>query len=282
VFAIAKSAAEIRASLLRRARRASRAAGDAPAPGAAVALRQRLFVSGTSGARAFRGRAVAVSVDAGGETRYLVDDADRGERIWITEEEIERSAPLTPGDAVIGYVTVRDVGRPGASRTTKAAIRRACEREGWRLLGVVCDDARGRVSERPGLRGALARISDGTAAGLVVADLDEAGGSDRAVPELLGAVRRAGGGTVVLEGAHVAPTEQRRAALADAQSRIAELRAAGLAPRAIADTLNEEGVPTFGPDPRWRPWSIQKVGGPWPPRGPAGGRRRRGVGPNRP
>src|SRR4051794_40867450 len=146
------------ASLRRRARRAFRPARDTPPPGAAVPLPHRLFVSGTSGARAFRGRAIAVSVngaDADGPTRYLVDEAERGERIWIAEDEIERSAALGPGDAVIGYVTVRDAGRPGAMRTPKAAIRRACEREGWRLVGVVCDDARSPVPERPGLRGAL-------------------------------------------------------------------------------------------------------------------------------
>jgi hypothetical protein len=272
VFAIATSAAEKGASLRRRARRAFPAAGDTPLPGATVALRHRLFVSGSSGARAVRGRAVAVSVDdieAGGPTRYLVDDPERGERIWIAEHEIEQSAALGPGDAVIGYVTVRDGGRPGATREPKAAIRRACEREGWRLVGIVCDDARCPVPERPGLRGALDRISDGTAAGLVVADLDEASGSNRALAELLGAVRRAGGGTVALEADNAAPTERRRVALADAQARIAELRAAGASPRAIADTLNEEGVLTVGSDPLWRPWSVRDAGGAWPPRGPA-------------
>src|SRR4051794_16786863 len=96
------------ASLRRRARRASRAAGDVPPPGSAVALRHRLFVSGTSGAHAFRGRAVAVAVGGAGPTRYLVDDAERGESRWIAETEIERSTPLASGDAVIGYVTVRD------------------------------------------------------------------------------------------------------------------------------------------------------------------------------
>ena len=272
MFAIATSAAEMGASLRRRARRAFPAAVASPPPGAAVALRHRLFVSGSSDARAFRGRAVAVWVDAtdaGSSTRYLVDDTERGERIWIAEHEIERSAQLGPGDAVIGYVTVRDGGRPGATREPKAAIRRACEREGWRLIGVVCDDARCPVPERPGLRGALDRISDGTAAGLVAADLDEASGSNHALAELLGAVRRAGAGTVALEGDDAAPTERRRVALADAQARIAELRAAGASPRAIADKLNEEGVRTVGSDPLWRPWSVREAGGAWPPRGPA-------------
>jgi len=272
VFAFVTSAAGLGASLRRRARRALPAGGDGRRPGAAVALRHRLFVSGWSGARVFRGRAVAVSVDAveaGGLTWYLVEDRERGERVWIAEHEVERSAQVGPGDAVIGYVTVRDGGRPGATREPKAAIRRACEREGWRLVGVVCDDARCPVPERPGLRGALDRIGDGAAAGLVVADLDAAGGSNRALAELLGAVRGAGGGTVALEGDDAAAPEGRRVALADVQARIAALRAAGASPRAIADTLNEEGVPTVGSDPLWRPWSVREAGGAWPPRGPA-------------
>ena len=100
------------------------------------------------------------------------------------------------------------------------------------------------MPERPGLRGALDRIGDGTAAGLVVADLDEASGSNHALAELLGAVRRAGGGHGRARTRRRRPyAERRRVALADAQARIAELRAAGASPRAIADTLNEEGVP---------------------------------------
>jgi hypothetical protein len=132
--AIATTAADMGASLRRRACRASRAGGDFLPPGSAVALRHRLFVSGTSGAHAFRGRAVAVAVGDGRPTRYLVDDAERGESLWIDEDEIARSAPLAPGDAVIGYVTVRDGGRPGAtgawrrSRSATPSTRRASPR----------------------------------------------------------------------------------------------------------------------------------------------------------
>ena len=43
---------------------------------------------------------------------------------------------------------------------------------------------------------------------------------------------------------------------------------------AFADALNEEGVPTVGSDPLWRPWSVREAGGAWPPRGPAGRRPR--------
>src|SRR4051812_37357795 len=101
MLAIATTAADMGASLRRRAHRASRADGDFPPPGSAVALRHRLFVSGTSGAHAFRGRAVAVAAGDGRPTRYLVDDAEGGEPLWIDEGEIARSTPLAPGDAVI-------------------------------------------------------------------------------------------------------------------------------------------------------------------------------------
>jgi hypothetical protein len=268
MLAITTTATEMRASLRRRARRAPDADGDSSPSSPAVALRRRLFVSGTSGARAFRGRAVAVAVGGPGSTRYLVADADRGE-LWVDERDIARCTPLGPGDTVIGYVTERDGGRPGATRAARASIRRACEREGWRLVGVVCDDERSPVSARPGLRGALERIGAGAAAGLVVPDLAEATGSDAGLAALMAAVRRAGGGVAALRDDDLATTaEGRPARLPAARARIAELRAGGMAPRAIADVLNAEGVPTRGPDRLWRPWSVRDAGGAWPPRGP--------------
>jgi hypothetical protein len=270
ILALATPATELRAALRRRAHRASSAGATSPAPGAAVAvaLRQRLFLSGTSGARGFRGRAVAVAVAGPGVTRYLVDDAERGE-LWIDEGEIARCTPLAPGDAVIGYVTVRDGGRPGATRAPRASIRRACEREGWRLVGVVCDDERSRINARPGLRGALHRIRAGEAAGLVVADIMAATGSDAGVAALMAAVRGTGGGVAALhDDDRAARGDVRPAAHAEARDRIAELRATGMTPRVIADVLNAEAVPTRGPNPSWHSWTVRAAGGAWPPRGP--------------
>jgi resolvase-like protein/recombinase len=150
----------------------------------------------------------------------------------------------------------------------RAAIRRACEREGWRLIGLVSDHERRPVADRPGLRGALDRIGAGRAAGIVVADLDTAGGSQAGIAELMGAVRRAGGGTAVLAAGDATRDRGGRAALAAARERIVELRARGMAPRAIADTLNDEGIRTPGSDPLWRSWTVRRVAGAWPPRGP--------------
>jgi hypothetical protein len=243
-----------------------------------VSLRDPLFVSGTSGEGAFRGRAVAVAVDAGADlgadrTRYLVEGTGGGEPLWVHEADIERSYPLLPGDAVIGYVTIAPLERRSATRAAVAALRATCRDAEWRLAGVVCDNERDPVVDRPGLTRALERIAAREAAGLVVADLARAAGSDDALVALLAAVRGAGGGFGVVEPDLPAPPAAgvRRAALAEraaAAQRIAELRTDGLAPAVIAEVLDEEGFATPGPDPMWRPWSVREVGGAWPPRGP--------------
>jgi hypothetical protein len=253
-------------------RRRRRARSNCPPSGTAVPLRHRLFISGARDGRAFHGRAVALAVegrDAAGPTRYLVEDADRGDRVWVDATDVERSTPLAAGEPVIGYVAVRDGGRPGATRAPRAAIREACAREGWRLAGIVCDHGRGPITERPGVRRALDRIGAGQAAGIVVADPERATKSRTEREALMAAVRRAGGGMVTLDDeVVVARGDGRSAALGGAAARIAELRAAGIAPRAIAETLNREGVPTPGGDALWQPWTVRKVGGAWPPRGP--------------
>jgi len=249
-----------------------------PRAGTPVLLRHPLFVSGTTGDGAFRGRAVAVAVDAGADlgadrTRYLVEGTGRGEPFWVHEADIERSYPLLPGDAVIGYVTIGPLERRSATRAAVAALRATCRRADWRLAGVICDNERDPVADRPGLARALERIAAREAAGLVVADLARAAGSDDALVALLAAVRGAGGGFGAVEPDQLAPPVEglRRAAVAEraaAAQRIAELRVEGLAPAVIAEVLDEEGFPTPGPDPFWRPWSVREVGGAWPPRGP--------------
>src|ERR1700750_613590 len=143
--------------------------GDAPAPGAEVRLRTSLFVSGSDRDGAFRGRAVAVTVDPGAgdgadRTRYLVEDAGRERPFWVAETDIERTYPGLPGHAVIGYMTVRPGTRASARRAAVSSLRIACERAGWRLEGVVCDGERDAVLDRPGLARALERIAQREAA----------------------------------------------------------------------------------------------------------------------
>ena len=139
--------------LRRRIGRGGRTGGDAPAPGAEVRLRTSLFVSGTDREGAFRGRAVAVAVDPGANagadrTRYLVEDAARETPFWVAETEIERTYPLLPGDAVIGYMTVQPGTRASARR---AAVRAAppCGHAGWRL-GASCGSERDGGARAPG------------------------------------------------------------------------------------------------------------------------------------
>jgi hypothetical protein len=264
--------------LRRRIARGGRAGGEAPAPGAEVRLRTSLFVSGTDGQGAFRGRAVAVAVDPGANagadrTRYLVEDAARDAAFWVAETEIERTYPLLPGDAVIGYMTVQPGTRASARRAAVSALRLACGHAGWRLDGVVCDSERDGVLERPGLARALERIARREAAGLLVVDVDRAAGTPAALADLMGAVRAAGGGFTIVEDEDraAAVSSNRRAAVAQRAAvarRIAELRAEGLAPQAVADALNEEGVPPPGVELAWHPWSVREASGTWPPRGP--------------
>jgi hypothetical protein len=45
------------------------------------------------------------------------------------------------------------------------------------------------------------------------------------------------------------------------QRRIATMRASGMTLQAIADTLNQEGVPTLRGGAKWRPSSVQAATG---------------------
>jgi Recombinase len=45
------------------------------------------------------------------------------------------------------------------------------------------------------------------------------------------------------------------------QRRIARMRAEGMSLHAIADGLNEEGVPMVRGGAKWRPWSVQAAVG---------------------
>jgi len=166
--------------------------------------------------------------------------------------------------------------------TARAGGRRP-GRPRWRLESVVCDSERDGVLERPGLARALERIARREAAGLLVVDVDRAAGTPAAFADLMGAVRTAGGGFAIDEDEDraAAVSSNRRAAVAQRAAvarRIAELRVAGLAPQAIADVLNEEGVPPPGVELAWHPWNVREAAGAWPPRG-AGRRPPRGPGP---
>jgi peptidoglycan hydrolase-like protein with peptidoglycan-binding domain/DNA invertase Pin-like site-specific DNA recombinase len=185
-------------------------------------------------------------------------------------------------------------------RSQSAAIDRLCERRGWQLVELVTDveGAPGRALERPGLAYALERVANRDAGCLVVAELRRLSGSVAELGRVLEHVYRNGGRLVALDlELDTALPAGRRAANAlvsvaawqreqhpggqppqPAQSpagegrpawhntpalkgRIAAMRAQGLTLQAIADQLNQEGIPTLRGGAKWRPSSVQAATG---------------------
>jgi DNA invertase Pin-like site-specific DNA recombinase len=159
----------------------------------------------------------------------------------------------------------------------------------------------GKGLQRPGLGYALERISAGEARGLVVSELSRLGGSAVELGEILEWFTRSKARLVAVaqgldtderqgrlaartlievsgwererlrkctqKGLQAARLNGRRAgrrAVADdpeLRERIARMRAQGMTLQAIADRLNEEGVPTVRGGAKWRPSSIQTAAG---------------------
>jgi DNA invertase Pin-like site-specific DNA recombinase len=209
----------------------------------------------------------------------------------------DSSLRLSPGSALIGYVTVSADARAGEDRESMLAIEATCKQFGWNLVEVVSDRNDDGTLGRRGLRYALERIADGHARGLVVSDLQRVSRSIIDLGVLMAWFRDADATLIALdldidtstaEGRHVAATlialsaqeHQRiatgtrrglakgraggrpkgRPAVSDRPElvqRIAAMRAANMTLRGIADQLNEEGVPTPRGGKQWRPSSIQ-------------------------
>ena len=159
----------------------------------------------------------------------------------------------------------------------------------------------GRAAGRPGLARTLGRIQAGEASCVVVYALPQLSLAVAELGEILRAVGRSGGRFVSLEenidtadpagrkAANVIVSvsgwerdrlgEATRKGLAAARAkgtpisrplvsdvpplkeRIAEMRAEGMTLQAIADTLNDEGVPTLRGGQKWRPSSVQAAVG---------------------
>jgi DNA invertase Pin-like site-specific DNA recombinase len=204
---------------------------------------------------------------------------------------------LSPGSALIGYVTVAADPDAGEGDESAAAIEAACERYGWKLLEVVRDPDQGPTLDRSGLRSALERITDGRARGLVVSDLEPLSRSIVDLGALMAWFRDAHATFIALdldidtstpEGDHVATTlialsarDHQRIASGTRRGldkgrasggptgrpavshrpelveRIAAMRTANMTLSAIAEQLNAEGVPTLRGGKKWRPSSIQ-------------------------
>jgi DNA invertase Pin-like site-specific DNA recombinase len=207
------------------------------------------------------------------------------------------SSRLSPGSALIGYITVAAGARDDEDRESAIAVEATCEHFGWKLVEIVSDPDDGGTLERLGLRYALERIADGHAHGLVVSELQRVSLSIIDLGALLAWFRDADATLIALDldidtstaaGRHVAATlialstheHQRiatgtrrglakgraggrpkgRPAVSDRPElvqRIAAMRAANMTLRGIADQLNDEGVPTPRGGKKWRPSSIQ-------------------------
>jgi len=190
-------------------------------------------------------------------------------------------------------------------RAQAEAIASECKRRNLPLLQIVREREpnhdKGR--DRPGLSYALRRISAGEAQGLVVAELSRLSRSAADLGEVLDCLSRSEARLVAAAegldtGEHagelagrllieVADWERRRlgertrkglqaarrkgppsvADYPELQRRIARMRAEGMSLRAIANRLNEEGVPTVRGGAEWRPSSVQSATGYHRPRG---------------
>lgn len=198
------------------------------------------------------------------------------------------------GVPVLGYVATGDAE---TALSHESAIESACDKRGWTLTRLVRDEhpGRGRSLDRPGLSYALEQLEEGGASRLVVHELEHVARSVAELNSVLDWFSSSGialtaldvgldtgtpeGRTAARTLLAVSETEQARV---DARTRsglsvvraggrpavedqpelagqIREMRASGMTLQAIADTLNDEGVPTVRGGARWRPSSVQAV-----------------------
>ena len=162
------------------------------------------------------------------------------------------------------------------------------------------EPASGRAAGRPGLARALGRVQAGEASCVVVYALPQLSLAVAELGEILRSVGRSGGRFVSLENIDTADPAGRKAAnvivsvsgwernrlgqatrkglaaarakgtpisrpsvsdLPPLKERVAEMRAEGMTLQAIADSLNDEGVPTLRGGQKWRPSSVQAAAG---------------------
>jgi DNA invertase Pin-like site-specific DNA recombinase len=215
-----------------------------------------------------------------------------------------------PGAKVLalGYLSVRAPARitePQVRRQADA-IRDYCSRKGWALLTVLrdVDAGHGRGPAQPALSNVIERLRNGEASCLVVAELRQLCPSIADLGGILDVLEAADARFVSLEPPFDTGTpiggavgrmlktvsnweRARRADMTAAarsqvglaqtlplklRRRIVRMRKAGMTLQAIADRLNEEGVPTLRGGVRWRPSSVQATLGykrprPWTPAG---------------
>lgn len=209
-------------------------------------------------------------------------------------------APKTPVIGYASCVrTGRDSNQELKQQAT--IIARECEHRGLQLLEVVGEPATRKGLGRPGLTYALDRIRSGEARGLVVAELSRITHSAAELGTILEWMSRSnvrlvapancfdtecGDGQLAadvlievsrwerarlsqqtrngLQAARLSGKSTGRGAVTDDPDlieRIAQMRAQGMTLQAIADRLNEEGVPTVRGGAKWRHSSVQAAVG---------------------
>src|SRR3954454_19473738 len=205
------------------------------------------------------------------------------------------ASPSSPSRrTAVGYVQVPGHGARAVLAAHHSAIDAYADSNGLDLTAVVHDVERsaGEPDARAALRWALERIAAGDADVLVVAQLNhlsdtigylstllrwfsDGGRALVAIDLRLDTSTPAGRLTAAtLEGVAEGPSTRRarpgRAAVADRpnlQQRILAMHERGMSLQAIADRLNQDGVPTVRGGAMWRPSSVQRaVGYQRPPR----------------
>ena len=218
----------------------------------------------------------------------------------VVELDEAFEAPAQPARRAVGYVCVPSPSN-GELRARSETLEAACRERGLALASIVHDVDAAGADQRPALAWALEQLAAGRAEVLIVPRLrDLSSQVANLVPLLrwfdserrtlialdlgldtsteagrLAAVAIVGVGGWEherisertrrgLEAARSRGGAQSRTAVADIpelQERIAQLRADGMTLQAIADVLNEEGVPTLRGGAMWRPSSVQRATG---------------------
>jgi DNA invertase Pin-like site-specific DNA recombinase len=196
-------------------------------------------------------------------------------------------------------VSTEEQGLSGAGmEAQRAAILAECERRGWALVESFEDVGAGENLKRPGVQAALDALSRGEASALVVAKLDRLSRSMLDFAGVMASAQKQSWALVALDCAVDTTTpageamanvmavfaqlerrligQRTREALAvkraagirlgrptdvapELAQRIRAERASGATLRRIAQTLNEDGVPTPRGGSLWRPSSLEGV-----------------------
>jgi DNA invertase Pin-like site-specific DNA recombinase len=201
----------------------------------------------------------------------------------------------SPRVAALGFVSGDGTARLDYAELNQqtAALESFCSHSGWDLVELVNEVSPAQRHSRPALSYALARLAAGEASCLVVTDLGRLCRSVADLRHVLDELERVGGRLVSLRpaidtgtefGREVAQVlcvisdwERRRAsqrsrrALDVARAKgaikpaikpelkrqITRMRRAGMTLQAIADELNDAGVPTVRGGAKWRVSSVQ-------------------------